>query len=80
MSINEDAPRQVVDPAAESGLDIKDLLGILRRRKRVILSTVLLLTSLAVLVALQLTPRYTATAMVMIDPRGVHPSSETGNG
>jgi uncharacterized protein involved in exopolysaccharide biosynthesis len=69
MSINEDAPRQVVDPAAESGLDIKDLLGILRRRKRVILSTVLLLTSLAVLVALQLTPRYTATAMVMIDPR-----------
>ena len=57
MSINEDAPRQVVDPAAESGLDIKDLLGILRRRKRVILSTVLLLTSLAVLVALQLTPQ-----------------------
>ena len=56
-------------PAAEAGLDIKDLLGILRRRKRVILSTVLLLTSLAVLVGLQLTPRYTATAMVMIDPR-----------
>ena len=41
----------------------------MRRRKKLILSTVLLLTSLAVLVGLQLTPKYTATAMVMIDPR-----------
>ena len=53
---------------AEAGLDIKELLGILRRRKKVILSTVLLLTSLAVLVGLQITPKYTATALVMIDP------------
>ena len=55
--------------APEAGLDIKDLLGILRRRKKVIISTVLLLTCLAVLVGLQLTPKYTATALVMIDPR-----------
>ena len=53
----------------ESGLDIKELLSILRRRKGVILATVLLVTILSVLVGLQLTPKYTATAMVMIDPR-----------
>ncbi len=69
MTISEDAQRQSADPAGEGGLDIKELLGILRRRKKVILSTVLLLTSLAVLAGLQLTPKYTATAMVMIDPR-----------
>ena len=54
--------------AQDAGLDIKDLIGILRRRKKVILATVLLLTSLAVLVGLQLTQKYTATALVMIDP------------
>ncbi|WP_164236131.1 Wzz/FepE/Etk N-terminal domain-containing protein, partial [Stenotrophomonas maltophilia] len=65
MTIAEDAQRQSADPAGEGGLDIKELLWILRRRKKVILSTVLLLTSLAVLAGLQLTPKYTATAMVM---------------
>ena len=66
-----DSPRPSPEPitATDAGLDIKDLLGILRRRKKVILSTVLLLTCLAVLVGLQLTPKYTATALVMIDPR-----------
>lgn len=49
-------------------MDIRELLGILRRRKAVILSTVLLLTTLAVLAGLQLTRKYTATALVMIDP------------
>lgn len=53
----------------EGGLDIKDLLAILRRRRWVILSTVLLITTLATLVGLQLTPKYTAKALVMIDPR-----------
>ena len=53
----------------EGGLDIKDLLGDPAAAQEVILSTVLLLTSLAVLAGLQLTPKYTATAMVMIDPR-----------
>src|SRR3712207_805954 len=56
-------------PADEPGLDIRELVGILQRRKRVILSTVLLVTSLAVLAGLQVTPRYTASALVMIDPR-----------
>lgn len=67
-------PADSARPAAEtvvaddSGLDIKDLIGILRRRKTVILSTVLLVTTLAVLVGLQVTRKYTATALVMIDP------------
>jgi polysaccharide biosynthesis transport protein len=56
-------------PAQEPGLDIRELVGVLRRRKRVILSTVLLVTSLAALAGLQVTPRYTASALVMIDPR-----------
>lgn len=53
----------------ESGVDIKDLLAILRRRRWVIISTVLVLTTLAVLLGLQVTPKYTAKALVMIDPR-----------
>jgi succinoglycan biosynthesis transport protein ExoP len=55
--------------AQDSGIDIKDLLAILRRRRWVILSTVVVLTTLAVLIGLQLTPKYTAKTLVMIDPR-----------
>ena len=70
MTSASDAQRHPSDPTdGEAGLDIKELLAILRRRKNVILATVLLVTTLAVLVGLQLTPKYTATALVMIDPR-----------
>jgi capsular exopolysaccharide synthesis family protein len=70
MTTLEDAHRQAQDSSAgDAGLDIKDLLGILYRRKRLILSTVLLLTTVSLLAGLQITPRYTATALVMIDPR-----------
>ena len=70
MTTIEDAQRQPHDPGSgDAGLDVKDLLEILRRRKRLILATVLLLTTLAVLVGLQMTPKYTASALVMIDPR-----------
>lgn len=69
------SPAQTYQPAPEyylpqdAGIDIKDLLAILRRRRWVILSTILVLTTLAVLVGLQITPKYTAKALVMIDPR-----------
>ena len=70
MTSASDAQRHPNDQIdGEAGLDIKELLAILRRRKSVILATVLLVTTLAVLVGLQLTPKYTATALVMIDPR-----------
>ncbi|MEK0082725.1 GumC family protein [Benzoatithermus flavus] len=69
------SPAQTYQPAPEyylpqdAGIDIKDLLAILRRRRWVILSTILVLTTLAVLIGFQLTPKYTAKALVMIDPR-----------
>lgn len=70
MTSATDISRPANDPNdGDGGLDIKELLGILRRRKKVILATVLLVTCLAVLAGLQLTPKYTATALVMIDPR-----------
>ena len=56
-------------PAAEGGIDVKDLLAVLRRRRWVILTTVLVITTLAVLAGLQITPKYTAKTMVMIDSR-----------
>ena len=51
------------------GLDIRDLLAILKRRRRIIVSTVVLITAIATLIGLQITPKYTATALIMIDPR-----------
>ena len=56
-------------PAPDAGIDIKQLLAILRRRRWTIISTMLIVTALAVLAGLQLTPKYTAKAMVMIDPQ-----------
>jgi succinoglycan biosynthesis transport protein ExoP len=54
-----------------SSITLKDFLGILRRRRVIILMTVCVITGLAALLAFQLTPRYTATADVMIKPREV---------
>jgi polysaccharide biosynthesis transport protein len=54
--------------AHEPGMTIQDFLGILRRRRIVILATVCLITGLAALLAFQLTPRYTATADLLIKP------------
>ena len=59
---------QLLAPASD-GIDIKDLIAIFKRRRWVIASTVLLLTTLATLVGLQVTPTYTAKALIMIDPR-----------
>jgi succinoglycan biosynthesis transport protein ExoP len=55
----------------DSGVSLKDLLGIVRRRRLFILLTVCVITGLAALLSLQLTPRYTATAHVMIEPRQI---------
>ncbi len=52
MSASASSPYpQNVDPytPAEGGIDIKALLGILKRRRRVIIATIVLLTTLAVL-------------------------------
>ncbi len=56
-------------PIDEPGIDIKEIIGILKRRRWVIISCMLLVTTLATLIGLQQTPRYTATALLMIEPR-----------
>ncbi|MFP8878513.1 MAG: polysaccharide biosynthesis tyrosine autokinase [Myxococcota bacterium] len=50
-------------------IDIVEILRALRRRRWVLGGCVLLITSLVLLVTFQLTPLYTATAEVLIDPR-----------
>ncbi len=52
-------------------LDLGELLRVLRRRKGIILGTIVTITALALLIIFQLTPRYTASSVVMIDPREV---------
>ena len=47
-----------------------ELLRLLRRRHRVIIWVVVALTSIALFIGLQTTKTYTATALVMIQPRG----------
>ncbi len=51
------------------GIDVKDLLAIVRRRRGIILTTVAVVTALAVLAGLLVTPKYTATSLVMINPQ-----------
>lgn len=56
-------------PTEPVGVDVKELVAILRRRRSVILGTVFVITTLAVVAGFQITPKYTAKALVMIDPR-----------
>ena len=50
-------------------IDLRAIFGTLWRRRWVIGGCVLLITAAALLVVFQLTPRYTASAQVLIDPR-----------
>ena len=60
---------QPTSPFGGGELDLQELLRTLWRRKMVIVSTVVLVTVLTALVVFQLTPRYTATANVMLETR-----------
>ena len=55
--------------APSDGLALRELLAILRRRRRVIFWVTAMVTTVAVLIGLQVTKTYTATAQVMIEPR-----------
>jgi succinoglycan biosynthesis transport protein ExoP len=55
--------------APEGGLPLRELLAILRRRRRAIFWVTTLVTTVAILIGLQVTRTYTATAQVMIEPR-----------
>src|SRR5262245_34444144 len=48
--------------------DLRELFRILRRRRRTIIVTAVVLLALALLFCLIVTPRYTATSTVLIDP------------
>lgn len=49
--------------------DLRALLRMLWRRRRIILGTVVLLTAIAAVVTYQLTPVYRASAQIMVEPR-----------
>jgi capsular exopolysaccharide synthesis family protein len=53
---------------AAEGLSLASVLGALRRRKRLVIWTVVIVNALAVAAALLLTPRYSATARLMVEP------------
>ena len=50
-------------------IDFAEIIRVLRRRRWALGGCVLLITSVVLLVTFQLTPRYTASAKVLIDPR-----------
>src|SRR5262249_52520823 len=49
--------------------ELRNILSVIRRRKSLILGTVVLVTLVAAIVALQIAPRYTATATLMLNTR-----------
>jgi len=53
----------------DAEIDLVEIAGALWRRRRVLAGCVLLVNALVLLVIFQLTPRYSATAEVLIDPR-----------
>jgi polysaccharide biosynthesis transport protein len=54
--------------AGDDGIDFRTVLSALRRRKGIILTTMILVTASAVGSALLITPRYTATAVLLVKP------------
>ena len=56
-------------PENDVEIDLAEILRMLRRRIRVLVGCVVLGTATVLLVTTQLTPLYTATAQVLIDPR-----------
>jgi succinoglycan biosynthesis transport protein ExoP len=64
--------RVVASPPREHEYDLQDVFKILRRRLGVIIGTVLFLTTCAGLLALNLTPRYTARSTIVVEPRETH--------
>jgi succinoglycan biosynthesis transport protein ExoP len=55
--------------AVPGGLPLRELLAVLRRRRHVIFWVTTVATTVAILIGLQVTKTYTATAQVMIEPR-----------
>jgi polysaccharide biosynthesis transport protein len=52
----------------ETEFDLRSIFGLLRRQFRLILVTLIVVTGLAMLVAFALTPSFTASALLLVDP------------
>lgn len=63
---------EAVGAKAPESVDVKDVFGILRRRKRWVFGVPLLLCALASTYAMLARPAYMATAQVYVDPRDRH--------
>ncbi len=62
-------PQAEMQLAEEAGFSLHDLLRIVRVRRKIILGTAAVIVALVSTVVLEATPRYTATAVVMLDER-----------
>jgi polysaccharide biosynthesis transport protein len=58
--------------ASDDGIDIKNIVTILRRRLLIITATIAVVTGLVAALVLYLTPEYRATAALLIEPRQSH--------
>ena len=52
----------------ETELDLRGILGVLQRQFRLILTTIVIVVGLAGIVAFALTPTYTSSALILVDP------------
>ena len=59
-------------PPRDEEYDLRDVFKILRRRRGVIITTVLVVTICTGLIAVNLTPRYTASSTIVVEPRETH--------
>lgn len=62
-------PRTSFQWSTPDGLDLRQFFNVLKRRRAVILGCAALMTVLAAIIVFQLTPIYTAEAVVMLDTR-----------
>ncbi|PKU24451.1 GumC family protein [Telmatospirillum siberiense] len=60
---------RLLGEGADHGLELVDLLHILRRRRKVIFICMAVVTAISAAVVYQITPHYTAEATVMLEPR-----------
>ncbi|WP_404399957.1 GumC family protein [Pelagibacterium halotolerans] len=70
-------------PMDEPGIDLRGVLALLRRQKRLIIGTFVVVLGLAIVVVLSLTPRYSSSALLFIDPSNknlLDPTATTANG
>jgi succinoglycan biosynthesis transport protein ExoP len=56
-------------PAHASAIDLREIVRILRRHARIVIASTAILVVLALLFVVLVTPQYTATSSVLIDPR-----------